>query len=160
MFPKNTTQKIIPISTQKYEYGGVMKKSVLDLTFKTRTQKKGSTTTEVNDIYGNVFLKLCGLNIWNKFLNTQLPLNEDDNNIFEQLNDINYKRTSSKLHDAGWKNSYFISDCVYMISYGCGMSQYPQFYDQDFDKYQVLPCLYLGSFEGFSAETIIEENGC
>ena len=41
-----------------------------------------------------------------KTFNTQLPLNEDDNNFDEQLNEINNKRTVRKLHDASWKHSF------------------------------------------------------
>ena len=36
-----------------------------------------------------------------------------------------------------WKNSYFTSDDVSMLGYGCGVSQYPQFYDRDLDMYQL-----------------------
>ena len=72
--------------------------------------------------------------------------------FFEQLNEFNYKRTFRKLHNAGWKNSYFTSADVYMLGYGCGVSQYPQSYYQNFDKYQVLPRPHLGYFEGFPAE--------
>ena len=44
-----------------------------------------------------------------------------------------------KLHDSGWKNSYFTFANVYMIGYGCGVSQYSQFYDKYLDMCQVLP---------------------
>ena len=90
---------------------------------------------------------------------TQLPLNEDDNNFDEQLNDINYKRTIRKSHDAGWENSYFISADVAMLDYGCGVSQYTQFYDKYLDMYQVLPRPYRGSFEGFPGDKFVK-NGC
>ena len=36
----------------------------------------------------------------------KLPLNENDNNFDGKWNDINYKRTFIKLHDAGQKNSF------------------------------------------------------
>ena len=52
------------------------------------------------------------------------------------------------LHDACWKNSFPNSADVSIIGYGCGMSQYPQFYDQYLEKYQVLISPYLGIFEG------------
>ena len=65
------------------------------------------TTTEVKDVVGTFFVKLRGLNIENNFLNTQLPLNENDNNSDRKLNDINYNRTVMKLHDSGWKKNYF-----------------------------------------------------
>ena len=59
------------------------------------------TITELNYIDETFVVKLCGLNIENKLFNTQLPLNEDDNNFDEQLNDINYNRTVQKVHDYG-----------------------------------------------------------
>ena len=51
------------------------------------------TATNVKDIDGTFVVKLRGLNIDNYFFYTQLPLNEDDNNFDEKLNDINYKKT-------------------------------------------------------------------
>ena len=58
-----------------------MEKSVLDLKVKMRSQKKGIKKAEVKDIHGTFFVKLRGLNIQNKYFNTLLPLNEDDNNF-------------------------------------------------------------------------------
>ena len=40
----------------------------------------------------------------------------------------------------------FTSADVSMIGYGCGVSQYSQFYDRYEDKYQVLPRPYRGLF--------------
>ena len=68
--------------------------------------KKEMTTTEVKYIDGTFVVKVRGLNIDNYFLNRQLPLNEDGNILYGQLDVINYKRTVRKLHDAGWKNSF------------------------------------------------------
>ena len=42
-----------------------------------------------------------------------------------------------------------------MLGYGCGVSQYPQFYDKDLDMYQVLPRPHMGSFEGFPGHNYI-----
>ena len=44
-----------------------------------------------------------------------------------------------------------------MRSYGCGVSQYLQFYDQDLEKYQVLPRPYWGYLEVYPGEKIITE---
>ena len=44
-----------------------MEKSLLDITIKIRNQKKGMTTTKVNDFVGNVVVKLRGVNAENKF---------------------------------------------------------------------------------------------
>ena len=59
---------------------------------------------------------------WKPFLNTKLPLNEYDNNFEVQLNDINDKKTCSKLHYSGCTNSYFTSSDVYILDHGCGVS--------------------------------------
>ena len=48
----------------------------------------------------------------------------------------------------------FTSYDVSMIGYGSVMSPYPQFYDQDLEKYQVLPRPYLGTFEGYPGENL------
>ena len=49
---------MIPISTQKYKDGGVMEKSLVDLTVSMRNLKTGMTTTEVKDIYGAYICKV------------------------------------------------------------------------------------------------------
>ena len=65
-----------------------------------------------------------------------------------------------KLHDAGWKKSYLTFADVSMLGYGCGVSQYPQFYVKYLDIYQVLPRPYIGSFVGFPGDKLIKTNGC
>ena len=64
---------------------------------------------------------------WEPFLNTKLPLNKDYIYFEERFIDINYKRNISNIHDVGWKTSPFTFAGVSMISYGCGVSHYPQF---------------------------------
>ena len=49
-------------------------------------------------------------------------------------------------------NSYFTSADVSMLGYGCAVSQYPQFFVEDLDMYQVLPRPYLRSFHGFPGD--------
>ena len=73
------------------------------------------------------------------FFNTQLPLNEDGNNIDKQLSFSNFKKTVRKLHDCDWKNSSHKSADVAMLGYGCGVSMYPQFFDKDSKTFQMLP---------------------
>ena len=64
-----------------------------------------------------------------------------------------------KIHDAGRENCYFTSVNVSMLGFGCGVSQYPQFYYQDLDKYQVLPLPYLGSLEGDNWRKLFKKMG-
>ena len=80
--------------------------------------------------------------------NTQLPLNEDDKNIEEQLSYANYNKTVRKFHDTGWEIFYHTSADVYMIGYGCGVSQYHQLFAEYLDMYQILPRPYLRTFDG------------
>ena len=79
---------------------------------------------------------------------TQLPLNEDNNNLEEQLSYMNYKKTVRKFHDTGWKNSYHTSADVSMLGYGFGVSQYRKLFVEDLYMYQMLPRPYLRSFDG------------
>ena len=65
---------------------------MLVITDSVRHQKQGFTTSDVRDIEVTFVVKLCGKNIENYFFYTQLPLNEYDKNLEEQLNDINYKK--------------------------------------------------------------------
>ena len=47
-----------------------------------------------------------------------------------------------------------------MIGYGCGVSQYTQFYIKYLDMYQVLPHPYLGSFDCGTGDKLIIKYGC
>ena len=105
-----------------------MEKSVLDITEILRHQKQGFTTSDVRYVEGIFVVKLRAQKIDSHFLSTQLPLNEDDNNTKEQLSYMNYKKTVRKFHDTGWKDSYHNSADISMHGYGCGVSQYPQFF--------------------------------
>ena len=90
------------------------------------------TTTEVNYVVGNVFVKLRGLKTKIYiFLINFLPLNVNEDNFNGKWYDIFYERTVIKLYDDGWKNIFPACDDVSLIGYGCGVSQYPQVYDQD-----------------------------
>ena len=62
------------------------------------------------------------------------------------MNDNNYKITVNNLHDDGWKFFYFTYYDINMFGHGCGVSQYPQLYDQQPEKYQLLPHPYLGVY--------------
>ena len=61
---------------------------------------------------------------------------------------MNYKKTVRKFHNYGLENSHHTSADVSMLGYGCGVSQYPQFFVQYLDMYQMLPHPYLRSFDG------------
>ena len=70
---------------------------------------------------------------------------------------MNYKKTVRKFHDIGWKNSYHTSADVSIIGYGCGVSQYSQFFVEDLDIYQILPRSYLIYFYGGPGDKLINQ---
>ena len=75
---------------------------------------------------------------------------------------IEWYQLEDNIHEVTWcflEKQFFTSTDVSMIGYGCGVSQYPQFYNQYLDKYQVLPCPHLGSFEGYPGKKIVKKVG-
>ena len=65
---KEYNHKGIPISTQRYKYGGDMEKSVLDITDSLRHQKQVWTTSDVRDFEGTFVVKLRAQKIDSHFL--------------------------------------------------------------------------------------------
>ena len=63
-------------------------------------------------------------------------------------------RTVRKLHDAGWKHSYFTSAGIYMLGHGCGVSQYPHFF---IDSWMGIKCYRRVYFEGFPGHNFVKE---
>ena len=86
--------------------------------------------------------------------NKQLPLNGNDSNFDGKSNDINYEIIVMKLNNTAC--IFFNSSNVYIIGYGCGVYHYHQFYNPDLDKYQVLTCPYLGSFDNYPEGKLIK----
>ena len=66
-----------------------MEKSVLDITDRLRHQKQGLTTSDDRDVQVTFVVKLRYQKVGSHFFNTQLPLNEDDNNLGEQFSYMN-----------------------------------------------------------------------
>ena len=56
-----------------------------------------------------------------------------------------HRTTINNMHKLGWKAQYYKSGDVSMLGHGCGVSQYPQFYDT-IKKNQMLPLPYVGSY--------------
>ena len=57
-----------------------------------------------------------------------------------------YKTTIQNIHKLGCKAQLFKSTDVSMLGHGCGVSQYPQFYEKIKNKYQMLPRPYVVSY--------------
>ena len=120
-----------------------MEKSLLDITYRLRHQKQVLTTSDVRDIEGIFVVELRVQKFDSHFLNTQLPLNEDGNDLGKQLSCVNYKNIVKKLHNTVWKKSYPTSADVSMLGYGYGVSMYPRFFVEDLDICQMLPRPYF-----------------
>ena len=56
-------------------------------------------------------------------------ISEFGENLEGMLDEGNYITTVQTMHKFGWKAQYFKSSDVSMLGHGCGVSQYPQFYD-------------------------------
>ena len=73
------------------------------------------------------------------------------------LDEGKYRSTVQNMHKNGWKTQYFKSADVSMLGHGCGVSQYPQFYDTNKKQYQMLPRPYLGSYSGEEGHKILQQ---
>ena len=72
------------------------------------------------------------------------------------LDEGKYISTVKNIHKICWKAEYFKSADVSMLDHGCGVSQYPQFYDT-IKKNQKLPRPYVGSYSGDKGHGILQQ---
>ena len=61
------------------------------------------------------------------------------------------------MHKLGWKSQLFKSADVLMLGHGCGVSQYPQFYDRIEEKFQMLPHPYVESYSDEKDHQFLQE---
>ena len=66
------------------------------------------------------------------------------------LDEEKYRTKVQTIHKPGWKAQYFKSDYVSMLSHGCGISQYPQFYDTQ----KKIKCYHVYMWEAISAKRV------
>ena len=59
----------------------------------------------------------------------------------------NNKHTIKKIHIYGFKDNYFKLAEVSMVGHGCGVLQFPPFYEKIVYIYIMLPHPYVGSYE-------------
>ena len=50
-------------------------------------------------------------------------------NLEGMIDEVTYRKTIHNVHKLDLKAQYFKSDDVSMLFLGCGVSQYPQFYE-------------------------------
>ena len=131
-----------------------MEEAVHDITIKMRQRKKSMTWTSTDIVQGSFNLTKPGNNTMHTFLNNNIS--EFGGNLEGMQDEGNYRSTVRNMHKFGWKAQYFKSADVSMLVHGCGVSQYPQFYDTK-TKYQMLPRPYVGSYSGEKGHQILQQ---
>ena len=99
-----------------------------DFTTKIRQRKKSMTTTDKDEVYGSYNLKTSRHNIMYTFFYSNLS--EFAGNLEGIIDEGTYKTSIQNMHKLDLKANFFNSFDVSMLGYGCGVSQYPQFYDK------------------------------
>ena len=84
-------------------------------------------------------------------------ISEFAGNLEVMLDEVTDKTTKQNMHKLGWKAQLFNSDDVLMLGHGCGVSQYPQFYERIKNRYQILPRPYVGSYSGEKSRQFLQE---
>ena len=77
-------------------------------------------------------------------------------NLEGMLDEETLKTTIQNMHKLGQKEKLSKYADVSMLGHGCGVSQYPQFYDR-IKKYQMLPRPYVGSYIGKKGHQFLQE---
>ena len=104
------------------------------------------TCTDKDIVEGSFNLKKTGNNTMHTlfyFYN----ISEFAANLEGIIDEGKCKTTIQNMYELGWMAQYFKYSDVSMFGHGCGVSQYPQFYDAN-KKIQILPCPYMGSYLG------------
>ena len=97
-------------------------------------------STSKDDVGGSFNIKRERENFMYTFLNTNLL--QFSGNLEGFFGKGKYKK-QLKIHCVGFYYHYFNSSDVFMLGHGCGISQFPQFYDR---KKLLHP--YVGCYEG------------
>ena len=69
-------------------------------------------------------------------------LSEFDRNLERMIDEGTHRTTINNMHKIGWKAQYYKPGDVSILGHGCGVSQYPQFYDT-IKKNPMLPLPYV-----------------
>ena len=102
------------------------------------------TSTDKNEFEGYFNLIISRNNIMhNSFY---FNISEFAGNMQEIIDEGTYKTTMKNVHRIGLKSQFFKSSDLSMLSHGCGVSQYPQFYDRK--KTLMSPYTYKRSYTG------------
>ena len=69
-------------------------------------------------------------------------ISEFGGNLEGMLDEEKYRSTVQNMHKIGWKAQYFKYADISMLGHGCGVSQYPQFYDTNIKKLNVTTSIF------------------
>ena len=131
-----------------------MEETVHDLTTKMRQREKLMTWTNKEKVEGSLNLTKPGNNTMHTFFNNNIS--EFSENLEGMLDEGKYRSSVQNMHKNGWKAQYFKYSDVSMLGHGCGVSQYPQFYDTNKNIYQMLPRPYVVSYSGQKGHKILQ----
>ena len=83
-------------------------------------------------------------------------ISEFGGNLEGILDEGNYRTTVQTMHSIGWKAQYFKSAGVSILGHGCGVSQYPQFYDTNKIR---IKCYHVHMWEAIQVERVAAKFG-
>ena len=132
-----------------------MEETVHDLNTKIRQRKKSMTTSDKYEVERSFNLKKPRNNIMYNFFYSNIP--ECAGNLEEIIDEGTYKKNIQNMHKIGWKAQLFKSDYVSILGHGCGVSQYPQFYEKNKNRYKMLPRSFVGSYLGEKGHYFFQE---
>ena len=84
-------------------------------------------------------------------------ISEFSEHLEGMLDEVTYKKNIQNMHKLVLKAQFFKSADVSMLVYGCGVSQYPQFYDRIKNIYQMLTPPYVGVYSGQKGHQFLHE---
>ena len=79
-------------------------------------------------------------------------ISEFAGNLGGTIDEVTYKKTVHNMHRLGWKAQYLNSTDISMLGYGCGASQYPQFYDK---IKTITKCSHVHMWESIQVKRVV-----
>ena len=106
-------------------------------------KEKSMTTTNKEYVEGSFNWKTSRHNIMYTFFYSNIS--EFAVELKGVLDEEKYQTSIWNIHKLVWKGNFFKYANVSILGHGCGVSQYPQFYERTKNIYQMLPSPYVGS---------------
>ena len=119
-----------------------MEETVHGLTTKIRQREKSMTCTDKDIVEASFKILKPGNNTMHTFFYSNIS--EFAGNLEGMLHEGKYRTTVQNMHKLGWKAQLFKSADIFMLGYGCGVTQYPQFYDTDIKN---IKCYHVHMWE-------------